>query len=275
MVKKDINMAKMIICTEPGIDPFNSENYFHQYSFIYQFTNEDIYLYQSYLKNRESILSVTASGDQVLSSILSGTKNIDCIDISRFPRYYLELKKAAILSLSKEDFLTFFSPEVSQYRLEGIDSTEIYSGFNQNMSKMDKLFWDEILSETSFFDIYDSPLFEPVVNYVQYIPYLEQKNYNDLKQKLKDIEIKYMVGDIFSLAESLNKEYDLVNLSNLIDHSTLNDYQDLIEKIKLTKDGCILSYMFGSETQGRKLNVTWDHHQVKRKSFVTHQRKNY
>ena len=114
-----------------------------------------------------------------------------------------------------------------------------------------------------------------MVNYVQYIPYLEQKNYNDLKQKLKDIEIKYMVGDIFSLAESLNKEYDLVNLSNLIDHSTLNDYQDLIEKIKLTKDGCILSYMFGSETQGRKLNVTWDHHQVKRKSFVTHQRKNY
>ena len=260
------------------MNSYDQENLFHQNSFIYQFTNEDIYSYQSYLENKKKIFSITASGDQILSSILLGTKEIDSFDISRFPRYYMELKKAAILSLSREEFLRFFSPKDSWFRLEGFDCNEMYYSFHQNMPKNDQFFWDEILKDASFFDIYDSLLFQSVVKDVsilfENIPYLEQKNYDHLKQKLKDVEINHMVGDIFSVADLLNEEYDLVNLSNLIDHATLNSYQNLVEKLKLTKEGCILSYMFGAKSQDRELNVTWDLHKVKRNKYITHQRKN-
>ena len=38
-------------------------------------------------------------------------ENNDSFDISRFPKYYFELKKAAILSLSRDEFLDFFIGE--------------------------------------------------------------------------------------------------------------------------------------------------------------------
>lgn len=117
MVKEDIDIAKKVINDEFYTDDlYCPDSQFHSNSSIYQFSNEDISLYQSYLENKGRVLSVTASGDQVLSSILFGAKKIDCIDISRFPKYYLELKKAAILSLSRDRFLTFFSQKNSWYR---------------------------------------------------------------------------------------------------------------------------------------------------------------
>lgn len=147
------------------------------------------------------------------------------------------------------------------------------------MPKFAKLFWDEMLEEKPFYDIYDSNLFIRVTNNILSldIPYLA--NYDLLKQKLKDVEINHMVGDIISLVDELEDEYDLVYLSNIIDHVTLDNYQDLIEKFKLTKDGCILSYMiFDQYTKNRELNVTWDYETTNpkgiRKRFVTHQKRN-
>lgn len=149
------------------------------------------------------------------------------------------------------------------------------------MPKFAKLFWDEILEEKPFYDIYDSFLFTKVTHNILCldIPYLS--NYDLLKQKLKDVEINHMVGDIFSLVDDLEDEYDLVNLSNIIDYTTIDNYQDLIEKFKLTKDGCILSYMICDQhTKNRELNVTWDLHEtctrpkILKKRFVTHQRRN-
>lgn len=105
MLKEDIITAQKIVSC--SFNNMNKENY-HGNSFIYRFTNEKINEYQKYLENRKKVLTVTASGDQILNSVLAGTKEIDSYDISRFPRYFFELKKAAILSLSKEEYLQFF-----------------------------------------------------------------------------------------------------------------------------------------------------------------------
>lgn len=62
---------------------------YHDTSFIFASTNEKINLYSSFYQNKNRILSVIGSGDQMLNMILSGCKQIDGFDISRFPKYFL------------------------------------------------------------------------------------------------------------------------------------------------------------------------------------------
>ena len=102
-VQEDIKKAREIIASsKKKFIGFNTD------TFIYRFTNESIELYKNYLMNRKKVLSVTASGDQILNSILFGSKEIDSFDISRFPKYYFELKKAAIETLTRDEFIDFF-----------------------------------------------------------------------------------------------------------------------------------------------------------------------
>ena len=63
MLKEDIKMAQQIIS---GSKSNLNYDYFHDSSFVYRFTNEDISKFYNYLKKRERVLTVTASGDQIL-----------------------------------------------------------------------------------------------------------------------------------------------------------------------------------------------------------------
>ena len=83
----------------------NGNSTFHSSSFIY---NEDVIIYKDYLKNSRRILSVISSGDQIIESITSEKKIIDCFDISKYPKYYLMLKLAALKALKKEDYVKLF-----------------------------------------------------------------------------------------------------------------------------------------------------------------------
>ena len=83
----------------------NGNSTFHSSSFIY---NEDVSIYKDYLKNSRRILSVISSGDQIIESITSEKKIIDCFDISKYPKYYLMLKLAALKALKKEDYVKLF-----------------------------------------------------------------------------------------------------------------------------------------------------------------------
>ena len=91
----------------------NNDKSFHNTSFIYKTTNENIDKYFDYLKNKNKVLSVISSGDQIINSILSGTKEITAFDISRFPRYFLDFKLASILSLTQTQYLNLFYEEAS------------------------------------------------------------------------------------------------------------------------------------------------------------------
>ena len=100
MLDNDIVLAQQIVSGK--YSNYDDSKVYHDNSFIYKFSNEMISYYQKYLENRKKALIITASGDQILNSILSGTYDITSCDISRFPKYFFELKKAAILSLTKD-----------------------------------------------------------------------------------------------------------------------------------------------------------------------------
>ena len=247
-VQEDIKKAREIIASsKKKFIGFNTD------TFIYRFTNESIELYKNYLMNRKKVLSVTASGDQILNRILFGSKEIDSFDISRFPKYYFELKKAAIETLTRDEFIDFFVGKhlsslvgfISCYKgLENDKLKEYYSGFNNNMDKDYKEFWDEI------FDIYDinqvfysSLFFSDDCHFQALNPYLYDKNYEKLQKNIKNAKVKHYIGDIRQISGMLNKEYDLVNLSNIINYIDSDEYKDILNNLSLSDDGIALSYI--------------------------------
>lgn len=247
-LEEDIKKAKEIITgSRQNFRKFNTN------TFIYKFTNESIDRYQKYLFNRDKILSVTASGDQILNSILFGSKEIDSFDISRFPKYYFELKKAAILSFSRDEFLDFFVGEhfalsngfISHKRtIESKKIKEYYSAFNQKMKDNDKYFWDEIFRTFDINQVFKSPLFNPDDLYFQHLnPYLYDGYYESLQKVITDVEVHHYVGNIKELSQILNTKYDFVHLSNIINYTDLKEYREILNHLSLSENGIALSYI--------------------------------
>lgn len=85
----------------------NSNNKNYQRVFLH--TNEYIKDYLSLFNvENNNVLTVMASGDQVVYSLLNGAACIDAFDTNILTKYFFELKKAAIIALTREEFLKFY-----------------------------------------------------------------------------------------------------------------------------------------------------------------------
>ena len=83
-------------------------------SFVYKKTNERLQDIPDILENKKRVLCVIGSGDQLLNILLSEPDKVDAFDISVFPRYFLELKIAAIKTLSREEYIAFFIDDIDR-----------------------------------------------------------------------------------------------------------------------------------------------------------------
>ena len=68
MLKEDIKIAQQIVSLK--FNNLHKKESYHNHSFIYKFTNEEIMNYQKYLKNRKRIFSITASPDLLHPDLL-------------------------------------------------------------------------------------------------------------------------------------------------------------------------------------------------------------
>lgn len=224
----------------------SSEEPFDKTTGIYRFTTEDITSYFHHLENKKNILSVIGSGNQILNSILAGARNIDCFDISIFPEYYLYLQLASIMALSKEDYLNYF---LSDDR-EVLFSDDLYDLVSNKLSGKYKEFWDSLYNFDDGIDIYNSLLFRQDVYYqgleIERNPFLQDDNYDRLKHILEteSIKINTMVTNI--VETKMRKEYDLINLSNiLIYYLNLSQFPNYLEtNFCLSPNGEIINYFF-------------------------------
>lgn len=225
---------------------FSSKEPFIETSSIYRFTNEDITSYFHHLQNKKNVLSVIGSGNQILNTILGGTRVVDCFDISIFPEYYLYLQIASVIALSKEDYINYF---LSDDR-EILFSDDLYDLISDNLVGKYKEFWDTLYTFDDGIDIYNSLLFRQDVYYrnveIERNPYLQDDNYEKLKHILKteSIQINPTVTNI--LNTRFNKEYDLVNLSNiLVYYFGKREYIDYLKNnFSLTDNGEIINYFY-------------------------------
>jgi len=242
MVNDDIILAQNVV----GLSGTNmvSDQIFHSTSGIYIKSNERIESYQKYLENRERILSVIASGDQILNCILGGTKFIDAFDISVFPKFFLALKMAALQGLTREEYIKFFYGNIRpEKEFEDMyDRIRIFLGGN-NLS-----FWDSLFDYFEWYDIYNSTLFssEPIIteHAIRQNKYLDKVYYQRMKELVTRVKINTFDGNILDIYSSFKGSYDLVYLSNIIYYSDLYEYRDLLDKFNLTDQGIILTYFY-------------------------------
>lgn len=261
---------------------FGTKEHFINTSSIYRFTNEDITSYYHHLENKDKVLTVIGSGNQVINGILAGTKNFDCFDISIFPEYYLYLNIAAIIALNKDEYLKYF---LSDDR-EEVFSYELYEKISFYLKGEHKQFWDSLYEFNEGIDIYNSLLFRQdfykMESIIEYNPYLQDKNYEKIKSILKTepIKIKTMTLDI--LKTTLNSKYDLVNLSNILsyyfDKTKIREYISYLkDNFNLTSNGEIINYFYNMtdeclEEFKKYLNANSYVEEIKRKKLVVYKR---
>lgn len=218
-------------------------------SAIYRFTNEDILSYFHHLQNKQHVLTVIGSGCQILNGILAKTKYFDCFDISIFLEYYLYLQLATIQTLTKEEYIKYY---FSTDR-EEIFNDDLYEKIRQKLKGKYKEFWDGLYMFYDGIDIYNSLLFRSDVcikdNIIENNPYLQENNYQNLRHMLETDTIKITPKVVDIKKHKFNKQYDLINLSNILTyHFNGNDINKLIkfleENFKLTENGEIINYIF-------------------------------
>ena len=222
----------------------SSNSTFHEHSFIYKSTNEELSNINKYFKNKNNILTVISSGDQIINSILEGALNIDAFDISSFPKYFLFLKMAAIKKLSREEYIDFFFESTTTE--EKYD--DLYDLIRKDLNKENKEFWDSLFDYFDWYDIYNSRLFSSEFKSRSFIEneniYLEENNYNKLKNTIDRVNFNLYTGDILKLDTLYNKEYDIIYLSNIIDYVDKIKYKELLNKFNLKERKFILTYLY-------------------------------
>jgi len=221
-----------------------SNQTFHNDSFIYKTSNERLSELIEYFKNRNNILTVISSGDLILNCISQGIKNIDAFDISGFPKYFLNLKIASTKALSEREFIEFFFKSITT----DDKYDDYYERIRKYLNNEDLLFWDSLFDYFDWIEIYNSLLFSHETfyenNVIKENIYLQGNNYQELRKKIDKVNLKYYQDDIVNLSKKINKEYDLVYLSNIIYYILIKKYLEMINNFKLKDKGIILSYLY-------------------------------
>ena len=257
-LSEDIDNAKAVI--DKKID--NSSFAFNEFFPIYKSTNECIshIPYMDSLKNKDRVLSVIGSGDQIINAILFGTNDIVGIDISTFPKYFLPLKLAAIKVLEKNTYLEYF------YGIKEMPFQDKYYEIIRNeLDENTKMFWDFLYNYSN--NLYDTHLFYDfkisAKTAILNNPFLQDNYFSVLKRNIEKVKLELLKHDMF-YANKLNKGYfDLIILSNIINNaSTFNEerisiseynerflqlmkkYKKFLKSLPLSKNGIALTYNF-------------------------------
>ena len=225
---------------------FDFTKTFTENSSIYRFTNENITNYFHHLKNKEKVLSVIGSGNQILNTILGGTRKIDCFDISVFPEYYLFLQLASVVALEKEDYFHYFLSEDRDI----LFSDYFYDRIRDILNGKYKDFWDYLYMLDDGYDIYNSLLFRQDFYSkefaIKYNPFLQEDNYNKLKEILttKNIQINPIVANV--ITDKFDDKYNLIILSNILYYYfNIKDAAEFLKSNFLLADGGeIIGYLY-------------------------------
>lgn len=220
-----------------------------EYDRVYPYTTENINGYMNNVKDK-SVLSVVGSGDHYLNLITKGAREVDCFDINKFALYYLRLKKAAVMTLNKREFFEFLTS----------DSMKYFDEVKTQLDANSYLFWSNYIKYFTYnTGIQGSFLFYPRCgggDYLKRNEYLTNEGYELLQERIIDKDEDYYFGDIYDVANSINKKYDSIYLSNICTYQEdLRRYRDLIISLRdnnLNDNGEIYYAYFYGNNDGDK-----------------------
>ena len=201
---------------------------------IYPNTNEDLNaLFKNFTVKDKDVFSVLGSSDQVLSSFYLGAKSVDSFDVNKLTIYYYYLRKWLITYL-REEYIK------EEYFKNGKYLIELIVGINpisEDENKA-KLFWLNYLARR---ERIDKELFLHTHNNYKNV---FDNDLENLSHKIKDL--RFYNYD-FSKKIVLNKKYDVIILSNILEclenPKELLVARDNIERL-LKDDGiCVCSHV--------------------------------
>ena len=205
---------------------------FSHHSSMYTFTTEILsgYIKKLGVKDKD-VLTVTASGDQILNLVFHGAKKIDGFDLNTNAYYMTQLKIAALKSLFYEEFINYFSACKSfedavfvEKKVENnlnVFDYNVYQKFSDKLPEDVKFYWDLLYKEFNYdgSKLHDSVCISSDSDTAVFAnDYLQNAtNYEIVKQKIDNVNINYYVKDILQL-HTLSKKYDCILLSNIYDY---------------------------------------------------------
>lgn len=232
----------------------NGKNTFHSESFIYKKTNEKLNEFIDLLLNKDKVLSVIGSGDQILNTLLTKPSKIDAFDISVFPKFFLKLKIASIKSLSRDEYIKFFFSTTETFLDEYYDDL-YFDKIRKELDDETEDFWTYLFQYNDWYDIYNSTLFssESVFEEQAIIQnkYLDNNEYYKLRDILQNVQINYIESNLLDL--KINDTYDLIYLSNILEYVKKSAYFDKIDELSVKNKGIIISYIFGEIDKAIKM----------------------
>lgn len=217
MLEDNLTKAKTIITEQ--LVPRYLDEYFLR---LYSFSNENL---SGYLRHNDyhqkSSLTVGSSADQLLNLINYNCQDITVLDINPFTSYYYELKKAAIFSLTRDEYLQFFTTGHSFLsKLNPPFKYHTYQRINHYLENDARKFWDTL------FTTYDPliikrKLFMPNEPSKKHLilnnDYLHTDNFKNLRSKIEHANINFKVDEVMTRKHSYSK-YDYIILSNVFDY---------------------------------------------------------
>jgi hypothetical protein len=197
---------------------------------IYAFTTENIAGYLPLFgRLGPRVLCVCGSGDQLLNSLLFGGREFTLFDINREASFWLELKLAALKTLTLAEFRRFFlrfdqnSGRLSAQAL----NYETYAELRSQLPGPAGKFWEEAYRSASYkgSDLRNSSLFnnqydENSLKLKSNLYLTDTRTYLKARTALQGSRIRFVESCVTELAGKLDREcFDAVFLSNIADYA--------------------------------------------------------
>lgn len=249
------------------MEDYINQNYLEcDFYTLYSFTTENINGYMDLfdLKNK-SLLTVGSSADQAINAGLVGCRDITLFDICPLTKYFYYLKLATLLTLERNEFLSFLCKTKYQKNIERNPNLFRKSLFNKTKKILKSLDYESYIIWDYLFNNYKgneiNRLFRIDVNQVSSIigcnRYLiNDDNYKLARKKVLDIDIKFREGNV--LDPNLTKKYDNIRLSNIWKYLNRENIEIMFDKMsdRLSTAGkMLMAYFYYASIPNDYVNI--------------------
>lgn len=271
---QDMNQDELYIRTvEPNpVDAVENANNdkFHKCSAAYTWNNEPASKLTDLVRSLEGkkAFGVLASGDQPFIFFNQGLKSYLGFDISQVACFWNELKTAAIIHLSMEEFISFTLNKNGDKTPTKKEDTQkkrltIYDGLKSHLTSYAREFFDTVIKKYDD----DRNCISKLLNDGHYfrgdtfhfksdeVPYLKSSDdYKKLQKNLQEGRYKFMWRDLSKATEMTPSErFDIIFISNILDrwHLYGGNHEDIVRRMRdrlaLTPEAMIIgNYQWSS-----------------------------
>lgn len=206
--------------------------YFNKYSPIYIASTSNVKSTLNLYDNYETVLCLGSTGAHAYEAALHGAKEVDMFDINLLQFFYYLFMQTAIINLSYEDFIKYFTLKDNQrnyYTKEDVKdllSNDLYSKLAFLLPEEVSLIFEELYESIPSYYLIFSSLFRFEHNlgreYLKSnISFYNKDEYNKLQTILRENKCKfnyYQCGIEDVPKKFAGQKYDLILLDNLFQY---------------------------------------------------------